>query len=371
MKLYLFVLGRDPELSKIEIESFLESKNLNFEILDADKNIAVIKLDKFENKLLNSLGGVIKIAEVISNTDRTEDIEDNLNKINLYSGKKNKIIYSVSGFKTDLDGFVHEYLKEYFKDLKIKAMFKKEFKPSSSIKRDLLNEGLEIVIYKNLIGRVVAVSDPLELKRRDLGRPSVEHVKTISLRLAKILINLSKARDGELLLDPFCGNGTILQEALLRNINVIGVDNDVNSIKQSKDNLEWLKKNYNIKNKYNLIKLDARKISSVINKVDAVVTEPYMGPYIRKLPTVKEAHNLVLELSDLYSSVLKQAKDLLISGKRIVIVIPRFRTREGKNIFISIESLAKANNFILRYKPIIYAYKESKLIREICVLEKL
>ena len=71
MKLYLFVLGRDPELSKIEIESFLESKNLNFEILDADKNIAVIKLDKFENKLLNSLGGVIKIAELISNTDRT------------------------------------------------------------------------------------------------------------------------------------------------------------------------------------------------------------------------------------------------------------------------------------------------------------
>src|SRR3989344_1309384 len=125
MKLYLFVLGRDPELSKAEIESFLQSNNSEFEILDSDDNIAVIKLNKFNPNFADQLGGTIKIAEVISNTDDISEIEFNLEKANLYQGSKNKLSYSVSGFKTDLDSFVHDFLKDYFKSVKIKAMFKK------------------------------------------------------------------------------------------------------------------------------------------------------------------------------------------------------------------------------------------------------
>ena len=80
---------------------------------------------------------------------------------------------------------------------------------------------------------------------------------------------------------------------------------------------------------------------------------------------------MVLELTSLYDSVLKQTNNILAPGKRVVIIIPRFRTREDRTFFIGIDDMARSNSFMLVYKPIIYAYKESKIIREICVLEKI
>ena len=54
-------------------------------------------------------------------------------------------------------------------------------------------------------------------------------------RLAKILINLSEVKDEEILLDPFCGIGVILEEALLQNINVIGIDKDKKAVDRCKE----------------------------------------------------------------------------------------------------------------------------------------
>jgi len=227
-----------------------------------------------------------------------------------------------------------------------------------------------LIIYKNFIARTIAVSNLIELKQRDIQRPSVDYMKSISLRLAKILINLSKIKENETLLDPFCGSGSILQEAMLNNINVIGIDKDKESIKQSSDNLEWLKENYPIKANYRLFNLDSRKMSSVVSKVDAVVTEPYLGPYIRKLPNIEEAKSLIFDLTNLYSSIIKQSSEILGKGKRLIIIIPRLKTVEGKTLYIDIRSLVEQNKFYLVYEPVIYAYSKSKIIREICVLEK-
>ena len=369
-KLYLFVLGRDPELSLIEIGSLLESNNIEYEIFDNDKNIAVVKIKNFSESIIKKLGGTIKIAEIISNTNKLDEIEINLEKANLYNGTKNKINYYISAFNTNLKSFVEDFLKDYFKRIILKALYRKETTPSSMIRNEILKEGLDLVIYKNYIAKTIAVSNPLELKQRDISRPSVDYMKTISLRLAKILINISQVKENETLVDPFCGSGSILQEALLNNINVIGFDKSKESIEQAKKNLEWLKENYLIKADYRLFNLDSRKMSSVIKKADSIVTEPYLGPYIRKLPRIEEAKEIILDLSSLYSSIIKQASLMLNSGKRLVIVIPRLRTLENKTLFIDINSIAENNDFYLAHKPIIYAYSKSKIIREICVLEK-
>ncbi len=369
-KLYLFVLGRDPELSRIEIECLMQTLCLEYEIIDSNDVIAVLKLNKFDKEIIYKLGGTIKIAEVISNTNKIEEIEGNLENSSLYAGTKNKITYYISAFNTNLLSFLEDFLKDYFKRIKLKALYRKISTPSSLAKKENHEETLDLVIYKNFIGKTISVFNPLELKRRDLQRPSVDYMKTISIRLAKILINLSKVKENETLLDPFCGTATILQEALLNNINVIGIDGDKESIKQSKENLEWLKNNYKITAQYKLFNLDSRKLASAVSKVDAIVTEPYLGPYIRKLPSVSEAKEIVSELTGLYSSVLNQASKVLSKDKRLVILFPRFKTRENKTVFLDINSLAATNSFYLAYKPIIYAYRKSRLIREICILER-
>lgn len=367
---YLFVLGRDPELSRIEIESYFDSRNIKVEIIDESSDILVINIEKLDPEVINELGGTIKIAEVISNSDNYYDIEDSLTKANIYPGIKNKVNYAIEPFKTKLFSTVSDYLKDYFKKEKIKASFKRNLDPSSLSKKDFINDMINFIIFKNFIGIVRYVSDPKEFKRRDLGRPDVDYMKSISIRLAKIMVNISKVKSGQILIDPFCGSGTVLQEALLKNINVIGIDDDSNSIKQSKTNLEWLKNNYNINSNYQLIKLDARKMFSVIKKGNVIVTEPYMGPFIRKLPRLEEAQHLVRDLRELYDSIVRQAKEILNKDERIVIIIPIIRTLENKNIKIDFINIASAYGFTVIYKPVFYAYKGSKLHREIYVLEK-
>ncbi len=370
--LYLFVLGRDNELSKLELESVLETKGIKYRITDESKTVVVVDCDELNPKIINDFGGIISIAQVISNSSRIDQIEDSLSKAELYNGTKNKIEYYIDSFSTNLLSFVEDYLKDYFKSISVKALYRKESEPTKLINKDILENGVSIIVFKNYIGKIIAITNPKELKKRDLGRPEVDYMKVISLRLAKIMVNISKVKENGTLLDPFCGSGTVLQEALLKGINVIGVDSDEESIKQAEKNTAWVVKEYNLKNKFQIINYDCRKLTDKIkeNSVDAVVSEPYMGPYIRKLPNMIEARDLVLELSNLYDTLFSGLKKVVKKGGRVVIIIPKIRTKENKIAFIDFKTIAEKNGFNLDAKPIPYGYKENKILREIFVLEK-
>ena len=369
---YIFVLGRDQELSKLEIESVLENKGINYKVLDEGKGNIVIDCEKLKPSIIDEFGGIIKIAEVISNSSRIDHIEDNLRKVEIYNGKSNKIEYYIDAFSTDLLSFVEDYLKDYFKSIKLKALYRREGEPSKLVSKNILETGINIVIFKSFIGKAIAITNPKEFKERDLARPEVDYMKVISIRLAKILVNIAKVKRNGTLLDPFCGSGTILQEAMLKGINVIGVDSDSGSISQAMKNLEWLTKKYGLKNIFKIFNIDCRKLSTTIkvNNIDAVVTEPYMGPYIRKLPTMAEARRLISELSRLYDDLLANLKIVLKNNGRIVIIMPKIRTMENRTLFLDFRAIAEKNGFLIITKPIPYGYKESKLLREIYVLEK-
>src|SRR3989338_3918086 len=275
--IYLFVLGRDPELARIEIECVLENEPSKFRILDSSKNVAAVECEDINTKIIEKLGGIIKIAKVISNTSDPYDIENDLENCGLYSGNKNKTEYYIDHYNTHLLSLVEDFTKDYFKRMKIKALYKKTAEPSKLARKDIIRKGLNLVIYKNYIGKAIAITNPLELRARDIGRPSVDYAKVISIRLAKILINLSKIKKGETLLDPFAGSGTIMQEAMLQGVNTIGADDDQNSVNEANKNLEWVKRKYGAAGNFRIVKADARNLAEKLKgkKVDAAVTEPY------------------------------------------------------------------------------------------------
>ncbi len=369
---YLFVLGRDAALSKLEIESVLENKKITFRAVESSDDILVVECPKLELSLINELGGVIKIAEVISTSGRIDQIESTLDKLDLYTGERNKIEYYIDAFSTGLLSFLETYLKAYFRTIALKAIYRKTAEPSTLTNKNILTNGVNFVLFKNYLGKVIALTNPKELKKRDLERPDVDYMKTISLRLAKMLINICMLKEGELLLDPFCGSGTILQEALLKNLNVFGVDVDKTSLKKSRDNIAWLVSTYSIKQKVTFLELNCLELGNQLKResIDGVVTEPYMGPFIRKLPSMAEARVLISELSGLYDGLLANLKLVVKKGKRVVIIIPKFRTRENKTLFLDFKSIVEKNGFFLAASSIPYGYKESKLLREIYVLEK-
>ena len=193
-------------------------------------------------------------------------------------------------------------------------------------------------------------------KERD-KRPCNDYLKNTSIRLARILINLSGIKKGTLL-DPFCGTGVILQEALLLGYDVYGIDYDIKSVSCSQQNLAWTKKKHILGNSFNVVQGDARRIS--FREFDFVVTEPYLGPYIRGTLNFSEAQNVKKPLEKLYRDFFKNLKPC-----RAVFILPRFQT---KKVSIMIKDIF--DGFRVLHGPILYADEKSKIIREIYVLEK-
>ncbi|MDR2830251.1 MAG: TIGR01177 family methyltransferase [Methanobrevibacter sp.] len=90
-------------------------------------------------------------------------------------------------------------------------------------------------------------------------------------KLARGMVNLSKVKEGDLVLDPFCGTGGILIEAGLIGAKLIGSDINWKMKNGTGINLE----HYGI-NDYKLYQLDVREMK-LIDRVDAVVTDPPYG----------------------------------------------------------------------------------------------
>ena len=89
-------------------------------------------------------------------------------------------------------------------------------------------------------GVTVYVPETEGFKERSTERPYVTSGISLSSRLARLLVNIAGVSKGQVLLDPFCGSGTILGEALLKGVDCIGVDRNHGSVERTKKNLAWI-----------------------------------------------------------------------------------------------------------------------------------
>lgn len=359
MKNYFFVFGRDRELSLAELLSYFNVKKVKFKIEEDFGGVLIISLPALNcKKMIKELGGVVKIGEIISDFS------------GLYKGNKNKINYGISIYKNGKD--VKKELKEHFKGEGLKAILKNPkregiLSPSEIIKNDIL----EVMIHRKYVAKTIAVFDPFEYEKRDLGRPRKDFIRMSSIRLSKILVNLSQTKGR--LLDPFCGYGTILQEGMLNGLNVVGCDKDSKAVKDCEENLKWLKRNYDIKKNYKLFNCDVKDLSRYVKKVDGVATEPYLGPYLKTRPSYEKAKKNIGELTEIYSTLLRELNKILVKGGRIAIIVPRFRTSDNKIVKMDfLELVRKAGFRVCGFEgvelPVIYLHKI--LEREIWVLGK-
>lgn len=360
----MFILGRDPMLSLAELASYFEKNKIGFKLKDYSEEVTIFSLQPFNpGDAIKKLGGIVKIGRILEGYFT-------------YEGEKNKIKYAISQYGKNPRNLQKE-LKKIFKEQKVRAFYKKpkrgkSLMPNEVVKQKLVKEGVEFLVYEDYVAVTKAVFNPFEHEKRDEEMPCKDYLKTISIRLAKILINLSQAKNT--LLDPFCGCGVILQEAILQDLNVIGVDIDAKSIESSKTNLKFIEKQYGAKAKYTLIEGNSQFLSNLIKEVDGVATEPYLGPYLKKLPTLEEANKTINELSALYTRTLREIKKILKGGK-VVMIIPRFITDKNVRIVMDFNRVLQKTGFkvynplpkVVRL-PILYL-GGNKILREIWILE--
>jgi len=371
--------------------------------------------------LQKKLGGTIKIGRVFP--DLT------LNKtINLLPKGLKKIYFGFSVYKlseeTDFKGLERQIknisldIKRKFKVKGISCRWVVSKKPDlSSVvikKNKLLDQGAEIVLFKGknrlLVGKTLSCQEFEEYSFYDFARPFRTIEKgMIPPKLGKIMINLSSCFKPEaVILDPFCGAGTILQQAILMGYkNIIGADNDQAAIQNTKKNLDWLleklKKRPSVESQEDkntpsqnikIFKNDVRNISKNLppRSVDAIVTEPYLGPL--KFERQKSSAGAggpagvdkeIKKISNLYIDAFKEFKKILKTNGRVVIIFPAYKIGKETRFLPILTDLEKVGWClepflpayllknpeikITRRQSVIYSRPDQRILREIFIFK--
>lgn len=363
---YYFVLGKTPELSVAEILSVLPKKTKMEEI---SSDIIIINTEEKidAKKLQDQLGGTIKIGQI---WDKYDHLISNLMVDHLIQGVDlgSKIQFGCSIYNLASRNFFLKIKREVRqlgiqikKQLKIKGFgsrfvtSKEDSLPSVVVsKNNLIKKGAEIIIIpttdkKIYIGNTLTVQDFEKYSQFDYGRPARDdHSGMIPPKLAKIMINLAQVDLDQKILDPFCGSGTILQQAALMGYkNLIGSDLSAKAIEDSQRNFTWVINNQKILClNYDLQKLDVQKISQKINEttIDAIVTEPYLGPPRKGGETEDEILATHKSLEKLYLNAFNEFYKILEPKGKIVIIFPVFYLKD-KKIFLDILDKIKKLKF--------------------------
>ena len=367
---YLFILGRNIKLSIAELESFFRKNNWRFEQIKLIGNGLLAESSaKLDKGTIKKLGGVISIGEVLAEGD-AKGIFSKLDKIDLYSRKGNKLNYAVHDFGSENIHEFEDYLKRRFREEKLKATQKRLTgniemqggENASKVSSKLINE--EFFVFGDCFGRIVESSDYREIEKRDMDKPVRRNELAISPRLAKILVNLSEVCEREILLDPFCGIGVVLEEALLQGIKVIGVDIDKNAVLGTRQNLKFFGFD---KKDYKLINDDSSKVH-LNEKISGIATEPDLGKLHRSAPSESEARKVIAEFEKLMIRVFNNLKGN-VKGK-IAFTAPLIFTGNKKNrIGCDFEKIAEATGFNVLEN--IEEFRDGRVVgRSVVVLSK-
>lgn len=118
-------------------------------------------------------------------------------------------------------------------------------------------------------------------------------------KLACLLVNLSRVREGELFLDPFCGTGSLLIEASLMDIRVIGIDATKWIARGALLNLRGLDADFD-----GVFRCDSTSELPFVNSIDAISTDV---PYGRASSTKgKDTVSIMSEFAEQASRILSR-----------------------------------------------------------------
>jgi tRNA (guanine10-N2)-dimethyltransferase len=197
---------------------------------------------------------------------------------------------------------------------------------------------------KLVFGLRLAEMEILTFSMRRPRKKPFFHPSAMPSKLARCMVNLSRARRGELVLDPFCGTGSVMIEAGFVGCRVIGFDVQRRMAEGTRKNL----KHFGVEAE-GMVVADSRRLP--LARVDRVVTDP---PYGKSATTLKSTTKQLVE------GVLSSAWNLLGAGKRICIASPQT---------LGVSHIGEKLGY--RHVESHFAYVHGTLTREIAVFEKM
>lgn len=255
------------------------------------------------------------------------------------------------------------------------------------------NSGREFILIREgtttICAYTIAEQDITTYTQRDRGRPKRDaRVGMLPPKLAQTIINLASTRtlleaitetpagqEPACLLDPFCGTGVVLQEALLMGYSAQGTDLEPRMIDYTRANLTWLRSQYKVRGDIHLAVGDATTFQWPL-PIHVVACETYLGqpfttlPAPSKLEDVRKTCNIIIE------KFLINLGAQIPSGIRLCLAVPAWQCAPGQFLHLPLlDHLSKLGYNRLDFKhaqtdDLIY-YREGQIVaRELLVLTK-
>ena len=264
--MFIAILGRQPALGATELECLYGGNRTRW----FSDRAMLIESDAFD---FNRLGGSLKAGRVILQANGNwqtirRAVVDRYAK--QWYGIPHKITLGISAYgfrissrdvqKTGL--LLKKQLQQCSVSLRLIPNAEPALNTATSHhnKLGLSPHKVELLIVRNTSGRVIiaesiGAQNISALAARDQARPRTDaFVGMLPPKLARMMVNFtglpeefdsSAAENFRLcILDPFCGTGTVLQEALLNGYSVIGTDLSQKMIDYTTENLSWLRQKF-------------------------------------------------------------------------------------------------------------------------------
>jgi tRNA G10 N-methylase Trm11 len=201
------------------------------------------------------------------------------------------------------------------------------------------DRGIELLVIRYgsgvVIGRTTAVQDINAYARRDQGRPKRDaFVGMLPPKLAQTIVNLAAGQTptqpDQIVLDPFCGTGVILQEALLMGYGAYGSDIEPRMIDYSTQNLEWLKTQGSVVDP--ILEVGDATSHHWRHPFATVASEAYLGSPLSHWPTLDKLTTIVGNCNLITEKFLRNIHKQLPEKARICIAVPAWINPDNNTI---------------------------------------
>jgi tRNA (guanine10-N2)-dimethyltransferase len=362
----LLILGRQPALGLAELESLygagkVQAVGPQAAIVDVDP--CLLAFDR--------LGGSVKFCKLLTTLDTTNwgKIEKFLLQVSpghaqtMPEGKM-RLGLSLYGFnetpkRIEATGLsLKKAIRKTGRSVRLIPNKAAELNSAQVLHNQLTGPtGWELVFIRSgeqtVVAQTVKVQDIEAYARRDRQRPKRDaKVGMLPPKLAQIIINLAAGRLpedklesicdipagqpvprpilGQTVLDPFCGTGVILQEALLMGYDIYGSDLEPRMVDYAKQNLDWLNRLYGLEAAdYRLATADATSYEWS-HEFDFVASETYLGRPFTTRPTDEVLAETISTCNLIIKKFLRNIRNYLKPGSRLCLAIPAWQIKSGQ-----------------------------------------
>lgn len=244
--------------------------------------------------------------------------------------------------------------------------------------RILEGKGAEFIVLEHdgqyILTRTCAVQTIDEWSARDFGRPEPDPKSgMLPPKVARMMVNIALGEQDPsevTLLDPFCGSGTIIAEALMIGCNVVGMDINKNALEKTRANLAWLKQRFNPQGTYRLLHQDATHLELCkLSAICKIVTEGYLGPSRRADMTPGKVSRVVTGISRLTIGFLRATRSLP-ELTHICMATPTILDNSGRAHTFSLLDSCEKQRYSVATGPLEYSRPKAFVRRSIWLLSK-